>query len=131
MKRHVKCKNGKYMNSFGPAVSRKSKQSFRDKIRATRIKSRMATIETLAEELNPIIRGWYNYFSKFYKSEARKVLEFVNQNILIWAKKKLGRLKRSNFKAWKYLSKVAKANPDLFYQWSIWIKPTFKITRAV
>ena len=31
---------------------------------------------------NPIIRGWVNYYGKFYKSEMYKVLRHMNESII-------------------------------------------------
>jgi RNA-directed DNA polymerase len=126
MKRHIKCKNGKFMNSFSPAVSRKAKESFRQKVRDVREKYTMGTIEMFAEEVNPIVRGWFNYFSRFFKSEARKALDYVNRTLLRWAKKRFRRIKHSNVRAIKYLSRVAKDYPNLFYHWSKGFTPTYR-----
>lgn len=126
MQRHIKCKNGKFMNSFGPAVSRKSKQSFRDKIKEARLNHAYGTIKDLAENLNPIIIGWSNYFSKFYKSEVRKTLDYVNKSLIKWVIRRYKRIKGSKINACKYLRNISQKYPSLFYHWNKGMMPTIR-----
>ena len=37
---------------------------------------------------NPLIRGWYNYFKKFYKSETYPVPNYMNPALVYWARRK-------------------------------------------
>ena len=56
---------------------------------------------TLAEWLNPIVRGWMNYFGQFYRTAMYTLLRRINTYLMRWARKKYKRLrlcKRS--KAW-------------------------------
>lgn len=126
MRRYIKCKNGNFMNNFVPAVSRKSKQSFRDKVKEVRLNHAYGTIRDLAENLNPIIIGWSNYFSKFFKSEVRKTLGYVNESLVKWVMRRYKRIKGSKYNAWKYLSKIAKKYPNLFYHWTKGLMPTIR-----
>jgi len=57
----VKSKAGNFFNSFTPAVSRSAGQRLRDSIREIRM-NKMVPLEELAEIMNPVIRGWANYF---------------------------------------------------------------------
>jgi len=123
--RFTKTKKGNFFNSFTPAVSRAAVLAFREKIRACRERGKQMNPSQLAELMNPIIRGWANYFMKFCASEARtKALFYVNSLITQWARSRYKRLGGCRGKAFKWLCAVAKVKPDLFYHWQLGLRPT-------
>ena len=81
-RRFVRSKYGNFFHAFTPAVSKGASQKFRDSIREIRRNIKITYIEKLAEEMNPVIWGWANYFSKFCSREARKVLYYVNLTLV-------------------------------------------------
>jgi len=55
--------------SFSPAMSAKAKKAIGQKIRAWHLNRRSGTdLATLAEEINPQVRGWFGYYGAFYRS---------------------------------------------------------------
>lgn len=95
------CKNkaGVYFMGFVPAVSKEAAKEFRRKIKQTIRRSRTTDITLLAKELNPIIRGWYNYFGVFCPSEAyRKGINYVNLILVRWMKRTRKKVKRAHMK---------------------------------
>ncbi|HEX8677108.1 MAG TPA: group II intron reverse transcriptase/maturase, partial [Segetibacter sp.] len=44
------------------------------------------TLEWFADKLNPKIRGWLNYYTRFKKDEAHKVFYYLNELIQKWIK---------------------------------------------
>ncbi len=125
--RITKTKAGKFFNAFTPAVSKTAALEFREKMRKCRHRGKIMTLDELARLMNPVIRGWANYFTKFCPSEARKkALDYVNNLLVRWAKRRYKRLSSSNGKAFRWLVEVAKARPDLFYHWQMGIRPTMR-----
>jgi hypothetical protein len=62
-------------NSFLPAVSKKALKAMRQEIRLRwklHLRSDLS-LEELAEKYNPVIRGWIQYYGKFYKTELIEV----------------------------------------------------------
>ena len=54
---------------FSPAVSAKAAKSIRRTIRSWKIhRWTQLSIEELACNFNPVIRGWMNYYGSYYKS---------------------------------------------------------------
>ena len=122
--RRVKSQNGKCFNGFTPAVSKRNAKEFRDKMREMRVQGILLTPEEMAEKINPVIRGWANYFTQFYPSEARrKALDYVNLMLVYWARRKYKRLRRSRKAAFKWVGQLAKREPNLFYQWGLGYRP--------
>src|SRR4249919_3211010 len=47
----------------------------------------------LAEWINPIIRGWMDYYGTFYRQEMRGLLLRINTYLVRWARRKFKRLR--------------------------------------
>jgi RNA-directed DNA polymerase len=130
-RRWVKSKQGKFFYGFTPAVSKSAGQQFRDKIRDIRMANKMASLERLADIMNPVIRGWANYFTQYNPSEARRILNFVNHTLVRWFRRRHKSAKGSLAKAWISMAGIAARNPNLFCHWQMGISPARRATRAV
>ena len=118
----IKSKSGIFFNGFMPVVSNGAKQKLRNKIREIRLDNKMVSLEELAAIMNPVIRGWMNYFSKYSASETRNSIDYVNHTLARWISHRNKSVK--NYKnACKYIDNVAKRNPKLFYHWQMGILP--------
>ncbi|MFI3136624.1 MAG: group II intron reverse transcriptase/maturase [Methylococcaceae bacterium] len=62
-------------------VRKKSLTAMRDKIRLYTRRSQGAGITTVIEKLNPILRGWFNYFKHVKKNELRAMDGFVRRRL--------------------------------------------------
>jgi RNA-directed DNA polymerase len=106
---------------FGAAISSKAKTSIREAIRAVVIPRWTAqTLEVFAEILNPKIRGWVNYYTRFYKQEALQVFCYLNERIRKWLKNKYKLTNNSQVSA-RYKQILVKS-PALFHHWKLGIK---------
>jgi len=54
-----------------------------------------ATLEHLADQYNATLRGWWNYYGSFYKTEMRSLIDYLNQRLAGWARRKYKKLKMS------------------------------------
>ena len=106
---------------FAGAISKASKVVIREGIRAI-LPPRMSngTLEGFAEKLNPKIRGWINYYTKFYKYETLNVFHYLNKLIRKWIGIKY-KLQSQKSIYQKYRLEQA-ANPNLFYHWKVGIR---------
>jgi hypothetical protein len=48
-------------------------------------------LDELAEEYNPLIRGWIAYYSHFYRTRLRPTLRRIDANVIRWARRKYKR----------------------------------------
>lgn len=118
--RLCKSKDGHYFMGFTPAVSKEAGNHFRDKIRNAIKLANTSSIETLAVLLNPIIRGWLNYFMKFTPSETfRQGINYVNLTLARWLKRTHKKVKNSIHKAQVLLQQIANVRPDMFSHWKM------------
>lgn len=106
---------------FLPAMSNQAAKKVRDTMRSWRLPSRWATrpLEEIARFVNPILRGWWNYYGQYYRSRAVAVLGKVNDLLVRWARRKYRRFHRSYRKTWQWLSRIAQRDPGLIFVWSI------------
>lgn len=111
-------KSGKLFRGFLPAVGEKASKKIREKLVGMRIHSATEkSLKEIAQESNPVIRGWINYYGAFYKSALDDVLESINERLVKWAVKKYKRFQGSMVKARKWLSKIKIRDPKLFAHW--------------
>lgn len=97
-------------------VSRKSKSSILAKFRELQIHKKRKTLEEVAKDLNPMIRGIINYYHKFRKSDMREIWWQLNIRLLKWVKWEKGLYKKASV---TYLRTRYKENPRLFAHWSL------------
>jgi RNA-directed DNA polymerase len=95
-------------------VSKQSKANILDKFKNMQIHKKRKSIEEVAKDLNPIIRGIINYYHKFRKNDMRAVWWQLNNRLLKWVKWEKGLYK---FKSIKYLKIKYKEQPNLFLHW--------------
>ena len=78
--RNVRTRRGRYFTGFNPAISNKAAKAIRQKISNWNIQ-RWTTknIQELACMFRAVIRGWVNYYGRYYKSKLYSVLRHVDQ----------------------------------------------------
>ena len=117
--RGYKTKQGTYGCGFLPAIGKKAKKRFTEKLRSLNIsRNTTRSIEELANLLNPIIRGMMNYFGVYYKSELSKLYSQVDLKLKKWA---LRKYKKRSILRW--LQCLYQTKWDLFAHWR-YKKPT-------
>ena len=120
------CKNTKDNSlflSFTPAVSNVALKAMRSKTRSLNVRNRTElSLKDIAEQINPILQGWLNYYGKYTKTAMLPIARHLNGTLVAWAMKKYRRLRNRKIKAVKFMENIARANPNLFVHWSIgWV----------
>jgi group II intron reverse transcriptase/maturase len=101
--------------SFLPAVSQQAARYFRQKIRETKLKRfTLLAIDELARVLNPMIRGWFQYFAHFHKSALYSTFRYMQYRLARWIRQKY-RLRK--YAAMHMLDAIRRTNPKLFAHW--------------
>ncbi|MEU6716767.1 group II intron maturase-specific domain-containing protein [Nonomuraea sp. NPDC046802] len=71
----------------------------------------------LARWMNPVIRGWMNYYGRFYRTALNVFLKRINTYLVRWARRKFKRL-RSFKKAQRWWTGLLLRQPTLFAHWA-------------
>ena len=117
-KRGAKTRKGELFNSFLPAISDKAMKMIRDKCNRSKLYTRLQEpLVDVLSSINPMLRGWLNYYGKFYKSKVLKALRPLEQRIVKWVTRKYKTFKRQTSRARKWLKDIAGRDPQLFPLW--------------
>jgi RNA-directed DNA polymerase len=122
--RRSKNKYGKYFINFTPAVSNKAKKAMRQTVHDWRMHLKPdKTLEDLSRMFNPVIRGWLNYYGRFYKSELYSVFVHINQALVRWVRRTYKKCKRHHRRATYWLGSIARRDSKLFVHWQVGVRP--------
>ena len=104
--------------SFLPAASQEAKKSIRGALRNMKLRKRSEmSIESIAQKLNPYLRGWINYYGQYTPSALNPVMHTVNKTLIAWAMHKYKRLKGRKTRAGCFIKSLKEKNPMLFEHW--------------
>ena len=116
---YIKCKDGKLRNNFIASASQKACKNLRDKIKELKLhKMSGSSINIIAQAINPIVRGWTNYFGKYNASALKYTIKCIENRILRWAMNKYKYFRGRRQRAEKWLSELRNREPKLFAHWS-------------
>jgi len=111
---------------FNPAVSPSALKSMRARIRELGIRRRTElSLADIAHSLNPLLRGWINYYGRYAPSALAPLLRYVNQTLLAWAMRKFKRFKAYKRRASQFLQKLARQSAHLFVHWRLGMTGVF------
>jgi group II intron reverse transcriptase/maturase len=121
----IKDRLGRLKFNFLCKVSNKSAKAFREKIKEMEIHKRTgSTLSMIAEQINPTVRGWLNYFMKYQPSAVKYSTDCLNRRLVKWAMCKYKRFHGRPRRAEKWLRSVAQREPNLFAHWAVGMKPS-------
>ena len=113
-------KTGKLFLGYDCAISISSRKRIADKLGELEVeKLNFKSIVGIAQYLNPMIRGWVNYYGRFRGYELSKVFQLLRKRIVRWARKRYKRYKTSLNRAYRWLERVRLQYPYLFYHWQV------------
>ena len=105
--------------SFSPGASRKAAKGIVATVRQWRIHSMSdKDLDDLSRMFDRIVRGWVNYYGRFYKSALYPVFARLNRRLVRWARKKYRRYQHQR-RATLWLRGVARRQPGLFAHWQL------------
>jgi RNA-directed DNA polymerase len=83
--RRSKNRWGKFFINFTPAVSSRAATKMRQEMRRWRLPLRSdKAIDDLAHMWNPVLRGWIQYYGRFYRSALYPVFRHFNDLLVRW-----------------------------------------------
>jgi RNA-directed DNA polymerase len=122
--RGARNKLGRLFAGFIPAISKKAKVAIQQTIRDWRLHLMSdKTLEDISQTYDPKIRGWANYYGRFYKSEMYSIYYHLNQALIRWAMRKYKKLRAQKLRACNWLARIARQKPELFVHWQMGVFP--------
>ena len=124
--RRAKNRWGKFFVSFLPAISTKAAKAIRKTIREWRMASNRNNqrLEDLARLTNPVVRGWVNYYGRYYRSKCIQILRRLNEALAAWARRKYkDRFRRRERASVHWLGRIARRDTKLFVLWELGVWP--------
>jgi group II intron reverse transcriptase/maturase len=119
--REARGRAGKKFTSFLPAISKDALKKISGEVRRWRLHQRVGhTIGNLARKINPIVRGWMQYYGTFYRSALHPFLQRINAYLMRWIREKYKRLRRFR-KAKSCWQRIISQYPRLFAHWA-WVR---------
>jgi hypothetical protein len=103
---------------FLPAVSKDAINKISGEIRQWRLHRKTGlTLADLARWINPIVRGWMQYYGAFHRSALYPLLQRINTYLVRWLRKKYKRLQpfKKAKAAWQ---RVTSQYPKTFAHWA-------------
>lgn len=118
--RKARARDGRQFNSFLPAISKNALKKISAEVQSWRLYNRTGQdLIDVARDINPIVRGWMQYYGKFYRSRMYPLLSRINAYLMRWIRKKYKRLraKRRAVRCWRG---IVERFPRMFTHW-IWV----------
>lgn len=118
--REARNRQGQNFSGFLPARSDAAQMKMNATVRSWKLHYKTTlTLDDLARWINPIVRGWMQYYGAFYRSKLHPLLELVNAYLMRFLRRKLKRL-RSKKKALQYWKRTVARRRGLFAHWA-WV----------
>lgn len=80
-------RQGQPFVSFLPAVNCKAAKRIQAMLRAWRRLPTSQRLEEVARVISPVVRGWVNYYGRYYRSRCVAVRRHVNLTLAAWVRR--------------------------------------------
>jgi hypothetical protein len=117
--------DGKCWMNFLPAVSAAAMKQMYQRIRERHIPRQTSVgLHELAAHYNPTLRGWLNYYGRFYRSALQRIFFHFDGRLLQWARRKYRNLRCNVRRRQRSREETLSRNPWLFTHWTAfgWVK---------
>ena len=118
--RRSKSRQGKYFINFSPAVSDKAAQAMRTEIRSWKLHLRSdKAIDDLSRMFNPKVRGWLQYYGRYYRSALYPIMRQLDRSLARWAYRKYKKLRGHLRRATHWIARISRRDSRLFAHWQM------------
>lgn len=111
-------RKGEVFTSFLPGVSPKALKEMRERIRSWRLGDHaLLPMEELLRFINPILRGWWQYYGRFYPTAMFKLFKYLDERLAYYLRRKYRDLWNHKGRSLRRLNQIAKQNPEGLVHW--------------
>ena len=113
----------KYFINFSPAVSDQAVKAIRAEIRGWKLHLRSdKSIEDLSRMFNPKIRGWLQYYGRYYRSALYPPMRQLDRSLARWAYREYKKLRGHLRRATHWIARISRRDPGLFAHWQLGVR---------
>lgn len=121
--RRSKNRKGKFFINFSPAVADKAGKEIRAEIRSWQLHLRSdKSIEDLSRMFNPKVRGWLQYYGRYYRSALYPMMRQLDRSLARWAYRKYKKLRGHKRRAAHWIARISRRDPGLFAHWQMGVR---------
>ena len=121
--RRSKNRKGKHFINFSPAVSDKAVRAIRAEIRSWSLPKRSdKSIEDLSRMFNPTVRGWLQYYGRYYRSALYPPMRKLDRALARWAYRKYKKLRGHLRRATHWIARMSRRDSRLFAHWQMGVR---------
>jgi RNA-directed DNA polymerase len=114
---------GKFFINFRPAVADKAGKAMRAEIRSWQLHLRSdKSIGDLSRMFNPKVRGWLQYYGRYYRSALYPIMRQLDRSLARWAYRKYKKLRGHLRRATHWLARISRRDPGLFTHWQMGVR---------
>ena len=119
-------RDNKLFCGFNPAVSSSALKAMRTTIRELDLRHQtQLSLADIARRVNPLLRGWIEYFGRYAPSALYPLLRYVNQMLQAWVMRKFKLFAAHKIRTSRFLERLSRENADLFVHWRLGMTGTF------
>lgn len=113
-------RQNRIFTGFLPGASDDALKRMRQTVRGWQFhRQTPAKLADLAQQYDPTIRGWWQYYGAFYQTAMHGLFQYIDQKLERWARRKYKTLKRHKQRSEEWLTKMKEVFPETFTHWQI------------
>jgi len=114
---------GKFFINFSPAVADKAGKEIRAEIRSWQLHLRSdKSLEDLSRMFTPKVRGWLQYYGRYYRSALYPIMRQLDRSLARWAYRKYKKLRGHLRRATHWLARISRRDRGLFAHWQMGVR---------
>ena len=119
-RRTARNSEGALFDGFLPGMSDSARKQIQRTISSWKIGTKSdKSLQDISNMFNPQLRGWINYYGKFYPKALKPINHQMNFVLTKWAKRKFKRFTKHRNVAGRWVRGLAKKEPNLFATWKM------------
>lgn len=104
-------------------MAEKAGKKMRAEIRSWQLHLRSdKSIEDLSRMFNPKIRGWLQYYGRYYRSALYPMMRQLDRSLARWAYRKYKKLRGHKRRAAHWIARISRRDPGLFAHWQMGVR---------
>ena len=80
------------------------------------------SIEDLSRMCNPTVRGWLQYYGRYYRSALYPIMRQRDRSLARWAYRIYKQLRGHTRRAAHWIARISRRDPGLFAHWQMGVR---------